>query len=257
VKKKAAGPKAVKPGRGEGGVRVAHAEFSAGAARRDQVPTARHFDEAPEIAFAGRSNVGKSSLLNMLLSRKGLARTSNTPGCTRQINFFDVRLAQSESGGISGPNAATAPGELEGRSASATGEVAKASRIVFVDLPGYGYAKVSKSEATAWKELLEGYLHERPTLRAVVILVDVRRGLEQEELDLIEFLEQRPATRIIVVATKLDKLPRAAQKPALARLAKGREGERPVARSVVATSAETGEGREALWSRILGACLVD
>ena len=82
---------------------------------------------------------------------------------------------------------------------------------MFVDLPGYGYAKVSKSEAGAWKELLERYLHERATLRAVVILVDVRRGLEQEEEDLIEFMAERPNLAVIVAATKMDKLSRSAQ----------------------------------------------
>jgi len=227
-----------KPGKGEGGIRVARAEFAAGAARRDQVPATKQFDDAPEIAFAGRSNVGKSSLLNMMLARKGLARTSNTPGCTRQINFFDVGLAR--------PSQAAAEGEER--------KAEHPSRLVFVDLPGYGYAKVSKSEATAWKQLLEAYLHERSTLRAVVILVDVRRGLEQEEADLVEFLAERPSLRVIVAATKIDKLSRSAQKPALARLAKGPDGGRL---EVVATSAETGAGREALWSRILDACRVD
>jgi GTP-binding protein len=212
-------------------VRVSTAEFAAGAARKDQVPATSHFEDAPEIAFAGRSNVGKSSLLNMLLSRRGLARTSNTPGCTRQINFFDVTLARTES-----PH-----------------------RVVFVDLPGYGYAKVSKTEGRAWKDLLEGYLSLRPTLRAVVLLVDVRRGLEQEEEDLIEFLAQRQELELVVVATKVDKLSRAAQKPALAKLSRPRPSDerRAATRSVVvATSAETGYGRDQLWARILDACRV-
>lgn len=236
AKKKAKAPSTVKPGKGEGGIRVARAEFAAGAARGDQVPAPKQFEDAPEIAFAGRSNVGKSSLLNMMLARKGLARTSNTPGCTRQINFFDVGLARPEA----------QPGEQP--------KPERPSRLVFVDLPGYGYAKVSKSEATAWKQLLEGYLHERPTLRAVVILVDIRRGLEQEEEDLVEFLAERPSIRVIVAVTKIDKLSRSAQKPALAKLSRGPAGERL---EVVATSAETGAGREALWSRILDACRVD
>jgi GTP-binding protein len=186
------------------------------------------FEDAPEIAFAGRSNVGKSSLLNMMLSRKGLARTSNTPGCTRQINFFDIRVAR--------PNdRATFP-----------------EHLVFVDLPGYGYAKVSKTEGAAWKQLLEGYLHERPTLRAVVVLVDVRRGLEQEEADLIEFLEERPGLKVIIAATKVDKLPLNAQKPAMAKLSRSESGERL---DVVGTSSETGIGRDALWGRIFSACM--
>jgi GTP-binding protein len=228
-KPSAKGDGASASGKGEGGVRVANAEFAAGAARGDQVPSVALLESAPEIAFAGRSNVGKSSLLNMMLSRK-IARTSNTPGCTRQINFFDVTIARAEEMGVP-------------------------ARLVFVDLPGYGYAKVSKTEGAAWKELLEGYLHERPTLRAVVILVDVRRGLEGEELDLIEFLEQRPELQIIIGATKIDKLPRNAQKPAMAKLAKAPENGGN--RVVVATSAETGDGRDALWGRILNACRVE
>ncbi len=242
AKKKAATPSTPKPGKGEGGIRVSRAEFAAGAARRDQVPPAKDFEDAPEIAFAGRSNVGKSSLLNMMLARKGLARTSNTPGCTRQINFFDVGLAKA------------APRPAEAGDAAADPKPELPSRVIFVDLPGYGYAKVSKSEATAWKELLEGYLHQRPTLRAVVVLVDIRRGLEQEELDLVEFLAERPSLRVIIAVTKVDKLARSAQKPALDRLSKGPDGERL---EVVATSAETGAGREALWGRILDACRVD
>lgn len=215
-------------------MRVARAEFTAGAARGDQVPPTSHFENAPEIAFAGRSNVGKSSLLNMLLSRRGLARTSSTPGCTRQINFFDIGLARST---VSAEDA----------------EASRPARLVFVDLPGYGYAKVSKAESQAWKQLLEGYLHERPTLRAVVILVDVRRGLEQEEEDLIEFLAERPEIVVFVAATKIDKLARSAQKPALAQLSKGPAGTKL---EVIATSGETGAGREALWARILDACRV-
>jgi GTP-binding protein len=215
----------IKPGKGEGGVRVATAEFVAGAAKREQVPLPSHFEDAPEIAFAGRSNVGKSTLLNMILARRGLARTSNTPGCTRQINFFDVGLAAEPA------------------------DLTRPKRLVFVDLPGYGYAKVSKKESHAWKELLEGYLHARPTLRAVVILVDVRRGLEQEENDLIEFLGERPGIAIIIAATKIDKISRAAQKPALAKLAKT-----PNAAAVIGTSGETGAGREVLWSRMFDAC---
>lgn len=192
------------------GVRVSKAEFAAGASAKGQIP-------APgpvEIAFAGRSNVGKSSLLNMMLARKGLARTSRTPGCTRQINFFDVVLA-------GGPE------------------------VTFVDLPGYGYAKVSKSEARDWQVLLEGYLKERPTLRAVAILVDARRGPESEEIELVEFLRARRDLLLVLVATKIDKIPRSSQKVRLKELA--RESGVPV----FGTSAETGFGREELWQRLL------
>ncbi len=213
----AKGPKQVKPARPASPasapsgreVRVAKAEFAAGAASAKQIPP----ESLPEVAFAGRSNVGKSSLLNMMLARRGLARTSRTPGCTRQINFFEVGIA-------GGPE------------------------LAFVDLPGYGYAKVSKSESLAWKQLLESYLRERGTLRAVVILVDVRRGLEQEEADLIEFLGLRPDLRVVIAVTKLDKLPRNQHKPRLAALARA-GGVR-----VYGTSAETRYGREELWAEI-------
>lgn len=191
-------------------VRISEAEFTAGAQKREQIPAPK----GPEIAFAGRSNVGKSSLLNMMLARKGLARTSRTPGCTRQINFFDIAVA-------GGP------------------------KLVFVDLPGYGYAKVSKAESRDWKKLLEGYLQERPTLEAVVVLVDARRGIEQEEQDLVEFLRLREGLPVFVAVTKLDKLSKSEQKPRLMQI------EKQAGVKVVGTSAETGAGREELWSRLL------
>jgi GTP-binding protein len=145
------------------------------------------------------------------------------------MNFFDVALARSDA------------------------DAARPRRVVFVDLPGYGYAKVPKAEAAAWKDLLEGYLRDRPTLRVVVILVDVRRGLEEQEEALLELLAHRPELAVVVAATKIDKLSRAAQKPALAKLAKG--GVRAKL-DVVGTSAQTGAGREVLWERILHACCV-
>jgi GTP-binding protein len=191
-------------------VRISEAEFTAGAQKREQIPA----PAGPEIAFAGRSNVGKSSLLNMMLARKGLARTSRTPGCTRQINFFDVAVA-------GGPE------------------------LVFVDLPGYGYAKVSKQESRDWKNLLESYLQERTSLEAVVVLVDARRGVEQEERDLVEFLRLREGLPVFVAVTKLDKLSKSEQKPRLAAI------ERESGVKVVGTSAETGAGREELWARLL------
>jgi GTP-binding protein len=192
-------------------VRISEAEFTAGAQKREQIPAPK----GPEIAFAGRSNVGKSSLLNMMLARKGLARTSRTPGCTRQINFFDVAVA-------GGP------------------------KLVFVDLPGYGYAKVSKAESRDWKKLLEGYLQERTTLEAVVVLVDARRGIEQEEQDLVEFLGLRKGLPVFVAVTKLDKLSKSEQKPRLMQI------EKQAGVKVVGTSAETNAGREELWRRLLG-----
>ncbi len=202
--------------------RVVHAEFVAGAVDAASLPP----PTLVEIAFAGRSNVGKSSLLNAMMQRKGLARTSNTPGCTRQLNVYEVRCADGLS-------------------------------LRFVDLPGYGWAKRSKSERAEWQGMIEGYLQKRAGLRAVVVLVDVRRGVEDEERQLVDFLHEPRAVsapkplEIVLVATKVDKLGAAARKPALAAV-KAHAGTRPIGFSAV-----SGEGREELWARIRHAALGD
>jgi GTP-binding protein len=196
--------------------KIVSAEFVAGATREGQLPP----PTLAEVAFAGRSNVGKSSLMNALMQRKSLVRTSNTPGRTREINLFKARL----HGGL---------------------------ELLLVDLPGYGYAKISKAEKRTWGPMLEGYLATRPTLRALVILVDVRRGVEADDLELVEFLKSargesqaNKPVDIVLVATKLDKLARAKQKPAVDAIKKA------AGALVIGFSAETGEGREALWGRI-------
>lgn len=168
-----------------------------------------------EIAFAGRSNVGKSSLMNALMERRNLVRTGGTPGTTRQINFF---LAKATDG-------------LE---------------AYLVDLPGYGYAKRSKAEKKAWGELIEGYLSSRPTLRAVVLLVDVRRGIEADDQQLIDFISaqptrSRPPIPVVVVATKLDKLAASARKATVARIAASSK------LRVIGFSAVTSEGKDQVW----------
>lgn len=168
--------------------RVVNAEFIAAAKSRVELPPPTQL----EIAFVGRSNVGKSSLLNKLMNRRNLARTSSTPGCTRQINFFTVRTAHGMN-------------------------------VTLVDLPGYGYAKRSKDERKLWAELIETYLLERSTLRAVALLVDVRRGLETDDLGLLEMLEtgsdpSRPALVPLIVATKIDKLRSGERAAALAKI---------------------------------------
>ncbi len=170
--------------------RVVDAKFVAGAVDAASLPPPTLL----EVAFAGRSNVGKSSLLNALMQRKGLARTSNTPGCTRQLNLFEVRC----SDGVA---------------------------LRFADLPGYGWARRSKVERTEWQRMIEAYLGARAGLRAVVILVDVRRGVEEEERQLVEFLQQPrtvsgPPLELILVATKIDKLGAAARKPELEKVMK-------------------------------------
>ena len=172
--------------------------------------------EFAEIAFAGRSNVGKSSLLNTLMGRRNLVRTSSTPGCTRQVNVFDVTL----HGG---------------------------KQFRFADLPGFGYARRSKTEREHWGRLMDDYFRVRDGLRLVVILVDIRRGPRQLEHDLVEFLCDVRSTPIphLWVATKIDKLSRSASKLAVDQMAK------QVAAPVIGFSAATGQGRQALWRSIL------
>jgi GTP-binding protein len=145
-------------------------QFVTGAADLGGLPE----DKLPEIAFAGRSNVGKSSLVNALTGRKTLARTSNTPGRTRQINFFDL-------GG----------------------------RLMLVDLPGYGYARAAKTEVAAWTRLIQNYLKGRVGLRRLCLLVDGRHGLKPSDEELMDLLENA-AVPYRVVLTKCDKLKSAA-----------------------------------------------
>lgn len=148
-----------------------------------------------EIAFAGRSNVGKSTLLNTLLQRHGLARTSSTPGCTREVVLFHTIAS------------------------------ADAAEITIADLPGYGYARRSKTEREQWADLVEDYLLGRPSLAAVIVLVDIRRGLEPDDRELLKLIASPARTSrrklgTLLVATKLDKLPKSARKPALEKLSK-------------------------------------
>jgi len=139
-------------------------EFLRGISTLDDVPPMRH----TEIAFAGRSNAGKSSLINALTNRKTLARVSNTPGRTREINFFELDR-----------------------------------KLVLADLPGYGFAKVAKTEAARWRELIFGYLRGRPNLRRVALIVDSRRGLMENDIEAMELLD-RAAVSYQIVLTKAD-----------------------------------------------------
>jgi GTP-binding protein len=172
-----------------------------------------------EIAFAGRSNVGKSSLLNSLTGRRNLVRTSSTPGCTRQISLFEVVLKD-------GP------------------------RITFADLPGYGYAKRSRQELATWGPMIDQYLLERPSLGLAVLLVDLRRGLSQGDRDLLAMVASPPRTSrpplpLLVVATKLDKVPAAARKAGLAKLA------RETASPTLGFSTRLPDTRGAVWKMLL------
>lgn len=141
-------------------------DFMLGVAGLHQLPDA----QTPEIAFAGRSNVGKSSLLNALTGRKALARTSNTPGRTQELNYFNL-----------------------------------GDHVYMVDMPGYGYAKVSKEKIAAWTSLIFAYLRGRPTLRCVFILVDARHGFKPSDIDLMKMLDEA-AVSYRIILTKTDKV---------------------------------------------------
>jgi len=197
---------------------VLDAEFVAGATGLAQLPAPTF----AEVAFAGRSNVGKSSLINSLVRRKKLVRTSGAPGCTRAINIFRVRLRTDED----------------------------EAHLDLVDLPGYGYAQRSKAERLSWGPLIEGFLRERPGLRGAVVIVDIRRGVQDDDVQLLEFLESIEVTPILV-ATKLDKLPASKRKPAVAAL------RREISRPVLAYSSVTGDGWEALWERLLSVSSIE
>ena len=195
-------------------MKILGAEMIAAAARADQFPP----DGAPEVAFLGRSNVGKSSLLNCLVQRKKLAHTSRTPGKTRLVHWYQVRRPEGET--------------------------------LFVDLPGYGYAQVSKAERERWRVLVESYLEGREKLRCAVLLQDLRRDLSEDEDLLIAWLRER-GVPVILALTKSDKL-----KP-MRRAQRVRELtaciELPAGR-VIPTSAEQGIGIAELW-RALDALL--
>ena len=191
-------------------MKILSAEIVATAAGPEGFPA----EELPEVAFLGRSNVGKSSLLNRLAARKQLARTSRTPGKTRLLHFYQVKRPERE--------------------------------LLLVDLPGYGYAKTSKSERALWRGLIEGYLEGRRTLRAAVLLQDLRRDPGEDEILLIEWLSERQIPALVAI-TKIDKL-----KPnqRTARL-RALDGVLPVqADWVIPTSARTGTGIDDLWRAI-------
>ena len=165
----------------------------------------------PEVAFAGRSNVGKSSLLNSLVRRKSFARVSRTPGRTREINFFRVN-----------------------------------NEFVLVDLPGYGYARISKEKKSEWRPMIESYLRRTTQLRGIVLLLDIRREPSDDDRAMLDFLAEVEVPTIVAL-TKTDKLSKA--------VARGRPGE--IARTlaldteqIIPFSAQTGEGRVELLEAI-------
>ncbi len=191
-------------------MKIISAEFIKSATKPSEYP----LENLPEIAIAGKSNVGKSSLINTLVNRKNLAKTSSSPGRTQTINFFRVN-----------------------------------ERISLVDLPGYGYAKVSLRIREAWKPMVESYLQTREGIRMVVLILDARRGASPEDLTLLDWLDYHEIPSLIVLtkADKLSQIERARQKKALAAV--------PLlnGKPICFFSALTGEGKEDLWGHIQGA----
>jgi len=165
----------------------------------------------PEVAFAGRSNVGKSSLLNCLVRRKSFARVSRTPGRTREINFFRIN-----------------------------------NGFVLVDLPGYGYARISKEQKAAWKPLIEGYLRRTTQLRGIVLLLDIRREPSDDDRDMLDFLAEMEVPTLIAL-TKTDKLSKQAARQRATEIAADLALD---AEQVIPFSAHTGEGRVELLEAI-------
>ena len=192
-------------------LRYDQARFEASYARASDLPE----PELPEVSFAGRSNVGKSSLLNKLVGRKALAKVSSTPGRTANVNFFEV------------------------------------DGIYLVDLPGYGFAKVSKAEQKRWADLIDGYFDQERSFNLVVALVDIRHDAQKLDLQMLDFLRESELP-FCVALTKADKLSRSKQQQQQSRLAKqfGLPREQ-----LIVTSAQTGQGIDELKRRIEDACL--
>lgn len=166
-------------------------------------------NQLPEVAFAGKSNVGKSSLINALMNRKSLARTSGQPGKTQTINFYNLN-----------------------------------DQIYLVDLPGYGYAKTAKRERELWGEMIERYLHTSDVLRAVFLLVDIRHAPSENDRQMFDWMKYMGFDPV-VIATKLDKIKRSQvnRQIKVIREGLGAEGET----IIVPFSAQTKQGRETIW----------
>lgn len=186
-------------------MKVTKAEIVISAVSQKQYPD----DRLPEIALAGRSNVGKSSFINKLINRKNLARTSSKPGKTQTLNFYRINDA-----------------------------------FYFVDVPGYGYAKVSKTEREKWGKMMEEYFQTRDTLKAVLLITDIRHEPTRDDIQMYDFLKHFELP-VIVVGTKLDKIPKGKRAKHIKRTIETLQVEQ--GDLVLPFSSETGEGKDEAW----------
>jgi len=189
-------------------MKVTNAEIVISAVSKKQYPS----DMLPEIALAGRSNVGKSSFINKLINRKNLARTSSKPGKTQTLNFYKINDA-----------------------------------FYFVDVPGYGYAKVSKKEREKWGHMMEEYFQTRESLKAVLLITDLRHEPTRDDLQMYDFLKYH-GLPVIIIATKLDKIPKNKRMQHVKRTKETFDVDSEDI--VIPFSSETGDGKEESWSII-------
>lgn len=195
-------------------MKISSTQFIKSATRPSNYPVS----DLPEVAFAGRSNVGKSSLINVLVNRRNLVRTSSTPGRTQLINFFDIN-----------------------------------GTFTLVDLPGYGFAKVPLAVKKEWGPMMRTYLESRENLKAVIFILDIRREARDEDIQMLDWLEEFGVPTIPVV-TKIDKLPRGQRAKHVTKIADA-TGLPLDAFSLF--SAQTREGAEDIWERIEAALEAD
>lgn len=198
---------------------ITEAEYVASAARYSQLPA--HF--ANEVAFAGRSNVGKSSLMNTLVDRKNLVRTSSTPGCTRTLNLFRITYRSGKD------------------------KTSPSTTLGLMDLPGYGFAQRAKNEKASWGKLIEDYLERREAISLVHLLVDARRGIEEDDFMLFDYLADLDIP-IQIVFTKIDKIKKHEQQLLIKSL--GPDVKSVLMQKPIFFSAITKEGKGELWQGI-------
>lgn len=189
-------------------MKVTKAELKISAVSKKQYPN----DAFPEIALAGRSNVGKSAFINRMIQRRKLARTSSKPGKTQTLNFYNIN-----------------------------------DSLYFVDVPGYGYAQVSKQERNKWGQMMEEYFQGRESLRCVILITDIRHEPTKDDLQMYQYVKHI-GIPVIIIGTKVDKIPKNKHKQYIQRIHKQLQVEPND--SVIAFSAETGMGKDETWSHL-------